>query len=602
MGNEEIGLYSSSNVRGFSPTDAGNVRIEGLYFDQVAELNPRLQESSRIRVGIAGQGYAFPAPTGVVDYLLRKPGDTVQLTSLTNVSNHGAVTLELDGAAPLMGDELSIGAGIGLNRNIFVAGGSNYEHNEGVTARWRPASGFEIMPFWSRSDVYVGKSWPSYIPNGSFLPEPFPNGRFTGPDWALNRRFLVNYGSIVRAQLPAGLNLNIGLFRSEERKIAQYYTLLTNLDRQGVGDMMIYSDPPTSRRSTSGEIQLARTFSEGVRSHRAILSLRMRDRNSLYDGFDSVDLGPVAINQRLHGTRPDFHYGPQTTDHVTQTTIGLAYEGLWRNVGQLGLGIQKSRYNKKTVIPGQTAVISKDDPWLFNAALTGFVSDDLAVFGSFTRGLEESGVAPQNAANRNEALPAIKTSQKDLGIRYNLYDGAKLVVALFDIQKPYFNLDASNRFGPLGDTQNRGVEFSLSGNITPRLDIVAGAVFSQPEVTGKAVDLGVVGKRPVGIAGRKIDLHLEWRPPGFEDGSLDMGVRHSGSVVSTRNNLVSIPDRTMVDLGARYRFNLHNQPASLRLAATNIFNIRSYDLAGSGAYNLYGRSGRLLETRLIVDL
>jgi iron complex outermembrane receptor protein len=602
VGNEEIGLYTSSNVRGFSPTAAGNIRIEGLYFDQVAELNPRLQESSRIRVGIAGQGYAFPAPTGVVDYLLRKPGDTVQLTSLTNVSNHGAVTLELDGAAPVMGETLSVGAGIGLNRNIFVAGGSNYEHNEGVTARWRPAPGFEVMPFWSRSDVYVGKSWPSYIPNGSFLPEPFPDGRFTGPDWALNRRFLVNYGSIVRARLPAGLNLNMGIFRSEEKKIAQFYTLMTNLDHQGVGDMMIYSDPPTSRRSTSGEIQLVRTFTEGVRSHRAILSLRMRDRNSLYDGFDSADLGPVAINQRLHGTKPDFHYGPQTTDHVTQTTIGLAYEGLWRNVGQLGLGIQKSRYNKKTVIPGQDAVVSKDDPWLFNAALTGFVSDDLAVFGSFTRGLEESGVAPQNASNRNEALPAIKTSQKDLGIRWNMYDGAKLVVALFDIQKPYFNLDASNRFGPLGDTQNRGVEFSLSGNITPRLDIVAGAVFSQPEVTGKAVDLGAVGKHPVGIAGRKIDLHLEWRPPGFEDGSLDMGVRHSGSVVATRNNLVSIPDRTMVDLGARYRFTLHNQPASLRLSATNIFNTRGYDLAGAGAYNLYGRSGRLIETRLIVDL
>jgi iron complex outermembrane receptor protein len=247
-------------------------------------------------------------------------------------------------------------------------------------------------------------------------------------------------------------------------------------------------------------------------------------------------------------------------------------------------------------------VVSKDDPWLFDAALTGFISSDLAIFGSFTRGLEESGVAPQNASNRNEALPAIKTSQKDLGIRYNLYDGAKLVVALFDIQKPYLNLDASNRFGPLGDTQNRGVEFSLSGNITPRLDIVAGAVFSQPEVTGQAVDLGVVGKHPVGIAGRKIDLHLEWRPPGFEDGSLDMGVRHSGSVVATRNNLVSIPVYTMVDMGARYRFRLHDQPASLRLSATNIFNTRNYELAGAGAYKLYGRSGRLIETRLIVDL
>ncbi|MBN9553460.1 MAG: TonB-dependent receptor [Alphaproteobacteria bacterium] len=602
VGNEEIGLYTSSNVRGFSPTDAGNVRIEGLYFDQVAELNPRLQESSRIRVGIAAQGYAFPAPTGVVDYLLRKPGDTVQLTSLVNVSNHGAATLELDGATPLMDDKLSIGAGVGFNRNMFVGGASNYEHNEGVTARWRPAPGFEIMPFWSRSDVYVGKVWFTYVPNGSFLPSPFPAGRSDAPEWALNRRFLVNYGNIVRARLPAGLNLNIGIFRSEEKKLAQHYALLTGLDRQGVGDMTIYSDPPTSRRSTSGEIRLERAFEDGPRSHRAIFSLRMRDRNSLYDGFDSVDLGPVAINQRLHGTKPAFQYGPQTTDHVSQTTVGLTYEGLWRNVGQIGLGIQKSRYNKKTVVPGQAAVVSKDDPWLFDAALTGFISSDLAIFGSFTRGLEESGVAPQNASNRNEALPAIKTSQKDLGIRYNLYDGAKLVVALFDIQKPYLNLDASNRFGPLGDTQNRGVEFSLSGNITPRLDIVAGAVFSQPEVTGQAVDLGVVGKHPVGIAGRKIDLHLEWRPPGFEDGSLDMGVRHSGSVVATRNNLVSIPDYTMVDMGARYRFRLHDQPASLRLSATNIFNTRNYELAGAGAYKLYGRSGRLIETRLIVDL
>jgi outer membrane receptor protein involved in Fe transport len=73
-------------------------------------------------------------------------------------------------------------------------------------------------------------------------------------------------------------------------------------------------------------------------------------------------------------------------------------------------------------------------------------------------------------------------------------------------------------------------------------------------------------------------------------------------MVSTRDNFVSIPDRTMVDAGARYQFSLDEHPASLRFSITNIFNTRSYDLAGAGAYNIFWRSGRLLDTRLIVDL
>lgn len=602
VGNEQVGLYSPRNVRGFSPTDAGNIRIEGLYFDQVTELSPRLQESSRIRVGIAAQGYAFPAPTGVVDYALRKPGHTAQLNSLSEINNRGATTLELDGALPLMGETLSIGGGLGFYRNSFPDGGSNWEANQGVTMRWTPAANFELLPFWSRSDTYHGKSGPVYIPNGSFLPQPRPNGHFTGPDWALNRRFEINYGGLVRWRMSQSWNLQAGIFRSIEKKLHQNYILMTNLSPQGVADMVVYSDPPTNRASTSGELRLEHTLAEGPRTHRAIVSLRMRDRNAIYDGFDSVDLGPVAIDQPVHGTLPAFQYSAQTTDHVSQATLGLAYEGIWKNVGQIGLGVQKTRYNKKTFVPGQQAVTSKDDPWLFNIAMTGNISDDLAIFGSFTRGLEESGTAPQNAANRNEALPAITTKQKDLGLRWSMDEGIKLVVALFDVQKPYFNLDAANRFGELGETQNRGIEFSFNGSMTPELDIVAGAVFSQPKVSGDAVRLGVVGSKPVGIASRKIDFHMEWRPPETKDMSFDMGVRYTGNIVSTRDNLVSIPDRTMVDVGTRYQFKLDEYPASLRFQVTNIFNMRSYDLAGAGAYNIFFRSGRLIDTRLIVDL
>ena len=35
IGSESIGIYNEGDVRGFSPIEAGNVRIEGLYFDRL---------------------------------------------------------------------------------------------------------------------------------------------------------------------------------------------------------------------------------------------------------------------------------------------------------------------------------------------------------------------------------------------------------------------------------------------------------------------------------------------------------------------------------------------------------------------------------------
>ncbi|RYF48533.1 MAG: hypothetical protein EOO38_09910 [Cytophagaceae bacterium] len=43
--NESVGLYDEEDVRGFSPIDAGNVRIEGLYIDQQADLSYRIVDS-----------------------------------------------------------------------------------------------------------------------------------------------------------------------------------------------------------------------------------------------------------------------------------------------------------------------------------------------------------------------------------------------------------------------------------------------------------------------------------------------------------------------------------------------------------------------------
>ncbi|MGH7106837.1 MAG: hypothetical protein ACREFT_10045 [Acetobacteraceae bacterium] len=62
VGNRTIGLYSESNARGFSPMQAGNVRIEGLYFDQQRWT----ARQGRDQVGIYFTNYdkGAPAPCG----------------------------------------------------------------------------------------------------------------------------------------------------------------------------------------------------------------------------------------------------------------------------------------------------------------------------------------------------------------------------------------------------------------------------------------------------------------------------------------------------------------------------------------------------------
>ena len=74
----------------------------------------------------------------------------------------------------------------------------------------------------------------------------------------------------------------------------------------------------------------------------------------------------------------------------------------------------------------------------------------------------------------------------------------KLVAGLFDVRKPYFSTDEANVYTILGDVRHRGVELSLSGNLVDDLSIVAGAVLMEPRVAGEAVELGRVGRKPLG--------------------------------------------------------------------------------------------------------
>lgn len=500
VGRETIGIYTANSARGFSPTAAGNVRIDGLYFDPQYALTSIVSESSTIKVGLSAQGYPFAAPSGIVDYALRRPESAAAASIVLNGDSYGSFGVEVDGSLPLS-KTLSLGYGVTGNRTAFPDGTDNWNHSQGLILRWRPAPGVEIVPFWTLSNDYNDEAGPFYIPGGKFLPPQPPAHRFDGPGWADFRYSATNHGLLASVAPAKDWLIRLGAFRSVFDQKASFTNLLVNLQPDGTADRLIISDPRAKNVSLSGELRVTHSIAEGPRLHVIHLSLRERDARRQFGGSDSVDLGPTAIGQPVTTPAPVFVFGDQSHDHVRQTTYGIAYDGRWKNVGELSFGVSRADYAKTTALAGIASVTARSRPWLYNGTAAATVTKAISLYAGYSRGLEESGLAPPNAANRNQPLPTILTQQKDAWIRWLVTGNIKAVAGVFDLRRPYFSLDATNIFTQTGTTRSQGAEFSVTGNLTQRLGMVAGGYVLRPRVERDASAVGTIGPRPAASPG-----------------------------------------------------------------------------------------------------
>jgi iron complex outermembrane receptor protein len=597
VGSEKVGLYSPATARGFSPVQAGNVRINGLYFDYQTSLNERLVSGSNVRVGLTAQGYPFPAPTGVADFSLRLPGSETVASTVLGLGPYKGVNAEIDAQLPIS-ETLSLSAGVGLNAEEIYYGGDRRLLTAGAVGRWRPADNLEVIPFWSMQDTRGEEAQPTIFTAGAYLPARMERRRYFGPDWARNESQGFNYGLMTTFR-SGDWTVRAGAFRSVSEGLRNYSPLFLNASQDGEADRDVIVEADRRFASTSGELRLTRELVEGDRLHLVHLMARGRAQDRRNGGGQRFRFGRGRIDEPLAVPEPLFTQGAQTTDEVRQLTAGLGYEGRWRNVGELSLGVQRTAYEKAVVRPSGPLPVSEATPWLFNGALSLYAGRNLVVYAGYSKGLEESPVAPDVAVNRGEAPPAIITEQMDAGFRTNLTPTLRLVTGVFDVRKPYFALDPSLVFRDLGERRHRGVELSIAGQLHPRLNLVLGAVLMKAEVSGDAVDLGLIGPRPIGSIKVNVNGALNWNVPWVEGLSLDLAYEGTSDRVANAANTFVIPARYAAAVGARYRFELSGKPATFRAQLASFNNAYGYNNMGEGFfYNL----PRRFQMSLTVDL
>lgn len=602
IGNESIGLYSSSQVRGFSPLAAGNVRLEGLYFDRQAWLHPRLLESSIVHVGLSALGYPFPAPTGIVDYRLNKVDRKRVASIAAGIGPYGGSSLELDTKQPLLGETLGIAAGASYAREEYYDGSDVRYFRAALIPRWRPSEQVEILPFVAVTHGQDEEVEPVIVTGGPWLPPRIARRQLFGQSWADVETRGLTYGALAHAGIADRWQVAAGLFRSIARNPETYSEVFAQTQADGQTRELVIADPPQRYASTSGELRISRSVIGSAHVHTFHASLRAVDRESFYGGSaEPLDLGSRQLGERVAVDKPAaFDFGDRTHDQVRQWTAGLAYEGRWRDVGETSIGIQQARYEKQVDQPGLPHLVTRDEPWLFSGTVAAYLSDRVATYAGYTRGLEESGIAPASAANRNEALPALRTRQMDAGLRWNLRSNLKFVAGYFDVRKPYFSVDEANVFTELGQVRHRGFELSLNGSPHPGWNVVAGAVLMKPRVSGEAVELGRVGRRPVGESERQLRVNIDYRPPTASQWSFDVALSHYGAQVASSDGRVRVPAYTLADIGARYRLRLARAPATLRLQVANLTDEFIWSVWSSNAYGL--TDGRRFSATLFVDL
>jgi iron complex outermembrane receptor protein len=560
LGLESTGMYSPGQVRGFSPRTAGNLRIEGLYFDQQGSLSNRVIEGSVIRVGVTEIGYAFPAPTGIVDYALRRPGDgTPSATVIATAGPYEGRGLSLDASVPLIGKELLMP--IGLSYQISTAtpygnypGYTSTISSAGFAPQWVPNDTLMVRVLFDGQETHSANTFPLYFTAGPFLP-PDISRSYRGQDWAQGRSLTENAGALATLKLNREWSLSAGLFYSSAHNPSSFADLYTMILPNGQSEHLVVGYPNQSVYSTSGEMRLVGRFAAGDWRRELTVLTRGRDSLARYGGGDVVDVGSVAVDSNLQVPEPNFAYSPRTSDRTEQWLVGAAYRVDWRGLVELQIGAEEENYRKTVKVPGASETEGTDHPLRVygNSALV--LNRHLTLYAGYTQGLEDSGIAPSVASNGGTVLPASRTWQADSGVRYVVTPQLKIIAGVFELEKPYFNLDSRGIDRELGVQQAKGVEISIAGQPVAHLNVNAGVLLGRVGIVGSNLATEGVGTIAVGQPRLQYAANVNYTVPYLPVLSLDLSALHFGSAPATVDNALYSPAVTELSLGGRLKFN-----------------------------------------------
>ncbi|HEY6916277.1 MAG TPA: hypothetical protein VI381_01405, partial [Allosphingosinicella sp.] len=510
-------------------------------------------------------GSDFASPTGLVEYALRSPIDAPG-TSLTAALMPYGGTLVEGTASIRIGEEAGVHLGAQSHTSRGSVGWHGQSYRFGLIGEWRPGDA-SIKAFASVNDFDFEGNYGVTV-NGDRLPPNLEHPKPLLPEWGDHDGQDINAGVIARLEAGKRLTLSASAIYSRLDLNTADFALYT-LRPDGTGSAVITSNRPRDTDAFAGAVGASwRTSAAG----RLFGEVRVRATYAAFAPPGTIRLDFFDQDVGLPDTvPPPLPPLPQTKDRTRQMTIGLGYEHSFSRL-RLKAGVQKAQNRRTFALPQLAETVSSEAPWLYDLSAAAALSPRWTAFATATRGLEDSGIAPGNAANANAVLPVVVAEQQEIGVRGEVAPELTLIASAFSIAKPAAGFDENGVYGLSGNLRHRGLELSLTGRVAPGLRMVAGIAYLDAERSGEQVDRGIQSREVPGVSDVTALANLNWSVPGVEGLSVDGQVNYASSRRMRSADDLRTPAQATLDLGALHRFKVGGADVSLRAFVTNVFD------------------------------
>jgi iron complex outermembrane recepter protein len=587
------GYIESLSIRGFLLDQAGNFRRNGLAVSNYAPIALENKERIEILKGVAGLQSGVSAPGGLVNYVTKAPMKEAFITATLGVDERGGAKAHVDANTVIGGMGVRLNVAAEKMRSHFDrADGSRQLASLALAAALSPGTSI------SADLEYHRKSQPS-VPglglldsNGDGVAETLPTR--INPRLNLNNQpwSLPFQAASATAQIAINHRLNsewsarvsAGTQRTKINDRIAFPDgcgdIYPGLCGNGNVDVYDFRSEGEKRTVSSWDAHLNGKFSTAGIHHslRAGLSGRsLRTDLPALQAYNyvgttniyapiSLPADPVPRDLNTNSRERAVEAYAALNSNLTATLQSFA--GL--RVAQLNRSSERSN-GSRAVAYEQTVTT----PW---AGLAWSPLSSTLLYASWGQGAELEAV-PNRASrfvNYGESLPALKSKQTEIGVKWQANTRLLMTAALFSIDKPYADDVATASGLPLRvagakGARHRGLELSATGRVNEALSMQASMTALDAKFT-QAVDPALIGQRVTNVPRVKTSLFADYKIAAVQGLALNALATYENGKNVTADGGVQLPNAWQLDVGARFDQLIAGKASTWRLNVENLTN------------------------------
>ncbi len=604
-----IGYLENLNIRGFELRQNANYRRNGLAYSAFVPMALESLERIEVLKGVSGLQSGVSASGGLVHFVSKRPLAQAATMIESGFDDAGGRRLHLDTTQRLAGD-------LGLRLNL-AAEALRPKVNDArgeralahLAARWQAGSSFllDLEAEWQkkrqpsvpgfglldRDGDGLGESLPALVRRpqpGQAAISPWLN--LNAQPWSLPVvSETAQLGLEARGRFDPKLQWRVALRHLANRlddRIAfpdgcssATVFVYPGFCADGSVDVYDYRSENERRRLRAALAELSGQHSMAAIEHLWRFGLSAQQSRLRPEDFQAYNYVGTISAYRPEPLPADPSKSSRNTRSEEKTQDAyLHVQHRLPSATELFWGLRAMRVEQASARTNGSRAVrleqSLTTPWLgLSQSLAAWGWQGAQAYASWGVGVEVEAVPnrPSQFTNAGSVLPAAKSRQTEIGLKWQLAPRLLTTLAAFDIRKPSAEDRAVGerfeRVGLAALARHRGLEWSLTGRLTPELSAQVSAAWLDAHYV-RSLDPVRIGTRPTNVPRQKLAAFIEWRPATLRGWSLDTLITHESGKAIEATDRARLPALTLVDLGLSREFKFGANNARLRLAVHNL--------------------------------